>query len=242
MDVTKTIKWIKVDLYNEMSTVAANIFIKQLNEKPDSVLGFATGASPIGFYKQLVHHCQNGEISFSQVVSFNLDEYIGVPANSQMSYKTYMKEYLFDHVDIKDDNIYLPNSQTEDLVQECTDYEENIKKINGIDLQLLGIGVNGHIGFNEPGTPFDSLTHIVELSESTRMVNSRYFNSIEDVPTHAITMGIQSIMNTKAIVLLAFGESKRDAINRLRSGIVTEEFPASCLLNHENVTIIYGGF
>lgn len=236
-----TIKWIEVNSYEEMSEVAATIFERQLVNKPNSVLGLATGASPIGLYKKLVAYYEQGKISFDQVQTFNLDEYVGISQSSPASYWSYMHGHLFNHINIRSDNIHIPNGQAEDLVVECTKYDECIARAGGIDLQLLGIGVNGHIGFNEPGTPFDSVTHVVKLEDTTRTVNSIYFDNPADVPTHAITMGIQSIMNAKAIVLIAFGDSKLAAIEQLRSGVVTENFPASQLLTHPNVTIIYGG-
>ena len=235
------IKWIEVNSYDEMSEVAAAIFAKQLQVKPDSVLGLATGGSPVGMYEELVKRQQAGEISFKDVKTFNLDEYVGLEQSNPASYWTFMHDVLFDHVDIKAANIHLPNGMAADLAVECQQYDETIEAAGGIDLQLLGIGVNGHIGFNEPGTPFHSLTNIVELTESTRTENAIYFDNPADVPTHAITMGIQSIMNAKAIVLIAFGEKKLEAMDKLRSGIVTEDFPASQLLNHPDVTVIFGG-
>lgn len=234
-------KWIEVNSYDEMSKVAANIFTKQLQEKPTSILGLATGGSPVGMYEELVKRQQAGQVSFKDVITFNLDEYVGLDRKSPASYWTFMHEQLFNHVDIKEENIHLPNGKAEDLAEECVAYDARIKEAGGIDLQLLGIGVNGHIGFNEPGTPFESLTNIVELTESTRTENAIYFDDPKNVPTHAITMGIQSIMNAKEIVLIAFGEKKLEAIERLKSGIINEDFPASQLLNHPNVTVIYGG-
>ena len=236
-----TMKWIEVNSYDEMSEVAANIFTKQLQEKPVSILGLATGGSPVGMYEELVKRQQTGQVSFKDVITFNLDEYVGLDQTSPASYWTFMHEQLFNHVDIKEENIHLPNGKAEDLAAECIAYDARIKEAGGIDLQLLGIGVNGHIGFNEPGTPFESLTNIVELTESTRTENAIYFDDPKDVPTNAITMGIQSIMNAKEIVLIAFGEKKLEAIERLKSGIINEDFPASQLLNHPNVTVIYGG-
>lgn len=240
-NVISTIKWIEVNSYDEMSEVAARIFEQQLTTKPESILGLATGGTPVGLYKELVKSNKDGRISFKQVTTFNLDEYVGIPASSPVSYWTFMHKHLFNHVNIKADNIHLPNGQAEDLDAECKRYDESIEQVGGIDLQLLGIGVNGHIGFNEPGTPFTSLTNIVELTESTRTSNAIYFKNPKDVPRYAITMGIQSIMKAKAILLMAFGEKKIEAMDKLRSGVITEDFPASQLLNHPNVTIIYGG-
>ncbi len=239
--MTSTMKWIEVNSYDEMSAVAANIFTEQLKAKPASILGLATGGSPVGMYKELVKRQQAGDITFKDVKTFNLDEYVGLDQSSPASYWTFMHENLFNHVDMKEENIQLPNGKVDDLAAECVAYDDRIAEAGGIDLQLLGIGVNGHIGFNEPGTSFTSLTNIVELTESTRTENAIYFDDPADVPTQAITMGIQSIMNAKAIVLIAFGEKKLEAIEKLKSGVVTEDFPASQLLNHPNVTIIYGG-
>ncbi|WP_141904875.1 glucosamine-6-phosphate deaminase [Lysinibacillus sp. Y5S-8] len=234
-------KWIEVNTYEEMSEVAAHIFSKQIQEKPNSILGLATGGSPVGMYKKLVARHQAGHLSFKDVQTFNLDEYVGLEQTSPASYWTFMHKNLFNFVDIQEENIHLPNGKAADLATECLAYDGRIEEAGGIDLQLLGIGVNGHIGFNEPGTSFDSMTNIVELTESTRTENAIYFDDPSEVPTHAITMGIQSIMKAKEIVLIAFGEKKLDAMEKLKSGHVTEDFPASQLLNHPNVTIIYGG-
>ncbi|QDQ03325.1 glucosamine-6-phosphate deaminase [Lysinibacillus fusiformis] len=234
-------RWIEVNSYDEMSIVAASIFTEQLQVKPASILGLATGGSPVGMYKELVKGQQAGDISFKDVKTFNLDEYVGLDQSSPASYWTFMHENLFNHVDINEKNIHLPNGKVTNLAAECVAYDARIAEAGGIDLQLLGIGVNGHIGFNEPGTSFASLTNIVELTESTRTENAIYFDNPADVPTQAITMGIQSIMNAKAIVLIAFGEKKLEAIEKLQSGVVSEDFPASQLLNHPNVTVIYGG-
>ncbi|EFI67572.1 glucosamine-6-phosphate deaminase [Lysinibacillus capsici] len=234
-------KWIEVNTYEEMSEVAATIFSKQIQEKPDSVLGLATGGSPVGMYKELVARHQAGQLSFKEIQTFNLDEYVGIEQSSPASYFTFMHENLFNFVDIQPKNVHLPNGQAANLAEECAAYDKRIEEAGGIDLQLLGIGVNGHIAFNEPGTSFDAKTNIVELTESTRTENAIYFDDPSEVPTHAITMGIHSIMKAKEIVLIAFGEKKLAAIEKLKSGHITEEFPASQLLNHPNVTIIYGG-
>ncbi|MEC1303819.1 glucosamine-6-phosphate deaminase [Lysinibacillus capsici] len=234
-------KWIEVNTYEEMSEVAATIFSKQIQEKPDSVLGLATGGSPVGMYKELVARHQAGHLSFKEVQTFNLDEYVGIEQSSPASYFTFMHENLFNFVDIQPKNVHLPNGQAANLAEECAAYDKSIEEAGGIDLQLLGIGVNGHIAFNEPGASFDAKTNIVELTESTRTENAIYFDDPSEVPTHAITMGIHSIMKAKEIVLIAFGEKKLAAIEKLKSGHITEEFPASQLLNHPNVTIIYGG-
>lgn len=239
--LTDMVKWIEVNTYEEMSRMAAEIFSKQLKENPKSVLGLATGGTPIGLYEQLVEEVKQGGITFKDVTTFNLDEYVGLAQESPASYWTYMHETLFNHVDINEDNVHLPNGVAHNLEEECANYDKHIAAAGGIDLQLLGIGVNGHIGFNEPGTSFDSLTHVVELTESTRTENAIYFEEGAEMPTHAVTMGIQSIMNAKEIVLLAFGERKLEAMEQLKTGVLTEDFPASQLTTHPNITIIYGG-
>lgn len=231
---------IKVNSYEEMSQKASEILQKQLLEKQNSVLGLATGSTPIGLYEHLIKLNKEGKISFKDVVTFNLDEYVGLERTHNQSYYYFMQEQLFKHVDIKEENIHIPSGVAEDLEAECKRYEEQLKALGPVDLQILGVGVNGHIGFNEPGTDFSSRTHIVELDQSTREANARFFNNIDEVPTHAITMGIQSIMDSKKILLLAFGESKKDAIERLLSGEVTEDLPVSVLNKHSNVTVIYG--
>lgn len=232
--------WLKVNTYEEMSKKAAAIFEKQLREKPHSVLGLATGGTPIGFYNELVQCYIKGGISFEEVSTFNLDEYVGIGPKETTSYHKYMQEHLFSHVNIQSENINLPNGLAENLEEECTRYEKQIEQKGGIDLQLLGIGVNGHIGFNEPGTSFHSKTHVVELADKTKQDNAKYFPEGKTVPERAITMGIETIMNAKQIVLLAFGENKRETLKRIQEQGISEDFPASCLKKHPNVTIIYG--
>jgi len=185
---------VKVANYEEMSQKAADCIIRQVKEKPDSVLGLATGGTVTGTYQLLAKDHQKNGTSYRQILTVNLDEYIGISSEHEQSYHFYMKKRLFDHIQIPPENTYLPDGQAEDLEEECKRYDERIESLGGIDLQLLGIGVNGHIGFNEPGTPFDSKTHIVELSESTRKANARFFNTLEEVPKKAITMGIETIM------------------------------------------------
>lgn len=238
-NTTSAVKWVAASNYDEMSRIAADIFVSQLKENPKSVFGMATGSTPEGFYKKLVERYQAGEISFADVQSFNLDEYIGLEPDSEMSYHYYMAHNLFNHIDIKENNWHVPAGNAEDLDSVAAAYDAAIEAAGGIDIQLLGIGVNGHIGFNEPGTPFKLGTNIVELTQSTREANKIYFNKIEDVPSHAITMGINTIMHSRAVVLLICGASKQEAFDRLRSGEITEDFPASALHKHPNVTVIY---
>lgn len=229
---------IKAENYKEMSQLAAKYLIKQVNEKPNSVLGLATGSTPEGLYKEIIHHYTEGDVSFKEVATFNLDEYVGLSKDNDQSYYYYMHNLLFDHIDIKDEQANLPNGNTENLQEACKQYESSIQEAGGIDIQILGIGLNGHIGFNEPGTSFASQTHIVELDESTRKANARFFDSIDDVPAQAITMGIDSIMQSRQIILLVSGSQKAEALEKLVNGPITEKFPASILQKHANVTII----
>jgi glucosamine-6-phosphate deaminase len=229
---------VKVENYEEMSQKAADWIIRQVREKPDSVLGLATGGTVMGTYRLLAKdHRENGT-SYQQIQTVNLDEYIGLSAKEEQSYHFYMKKWLFDDIQIPPENTHLLNGQAEDLEGECQRYEKLIESLGGLDLQLLGIGVNGHIGFNEPGTPFDSKTHIVQLAESTRQANARFFNTPEEVPMKAITMGIGTIMKSKKILLLASGIKKAPIISKVLQGEITEEIPASVLKRHENAVII----
>ncbi len=239
VNAVANMKWIEAANYKEMSKLAADIFKTELKTNPKMVLGLATGGTPEGFYKEMVEAYKAGEISFEQAQSYNLDEYVGINPTNEASYHYYMDQQLFNHVDMKPENIHVPKGDTADLQVAAAQYDEMIEAAGGVDIQLLGIGVNGHIGFNEPGTSFALGTNVVELTESTREANKIYFNSIDEVPTHAITMGIQTIMNAKKVVLLISGTSKQEAMNRLRSGEVTEDFPASALHNHQDVTVIY---
>lgn len=241
MNAVVNLKWIEAANYEEMSKLAADMFKAELKHNPKMVLGLATGGTPEGFYKELVEAYQAGEISFEQAQSYNLDEYVGINPTNEASYHYYMDQNLFNHVDMKRENIHVPKGDTADLQAAAAHYDEMIEAAGGVDIQLLGIGINGHIGFNEPGTPFTLGTNVVELTESTRDANKIYFNSIDEVPTYAITMGIQTIMNAKKVVLLISGASKQEAMDRLRSGEVTEDFPASALHNHKDVTVIYTG-
>ena len=236
MNGVANIKWVEAASYEEMSKIAADIFKEKLKQNPATVLGLATGGTAEGFYKELVKAYKAGEISFENAQSFNLADNVGINTENKASY-----QQLFIHVDMKRENIHVPKGNTANLQATAAEYDAMIKAVGGIDIQLLGIGVNGHIGFNEPGTPFTLETNVIELTQSTREANKIYFNSIDEVPTHAITMGIQTIMNAKKVVLLISGALKQEAINRLRSGEVTEDFPASVLNNHQDVTVIYTG-
>ncbi|MFS8501779.1 MAG: glucosamine-6-phosphate deaminase, partial [Caldicoprobacter sp.] len=192
--------------YDEMSQTAAEIVAKQINSNPHTVLGLATGSTPVGMYKTLVKMYKEGKVDFSNVVTFNLDEYVGLDKDHPCSYHRFMDENLFNHINIKRENVHLPNGVAPSLEEECKAYEKMIAKAGGITLQVLGIGHNGHIGFNEPGTPFHSLTHVVELAQRTIEANSRFFNSPDEVPRKAISMGIKTIMQAQKILLLASGK------------------------------------
>lgn len=230
-------KLIKVKNYEELSKVAAEVVGTLVKAKPNATLGLATGSSPIGLYQNLIKMHQNKEISFQGITTYNLDEYCDLPREHPESYFSFMHRNLFHHIDIKEGNIHLPSSVGKDLQKNCDDYNNALNQAN-IDLQVLGIGGNGHIGFNEPNTAFSQETFVVELTEKTRIDNARFFNSLEEVPTHAITMGIHNIMQVNKILLIISGKSKQDAVKRLLSGEITETFPASILHKHQDVVVI----
>ena len=228
----------RVPDYDTMSKLAANVLSAQIIAKPDSVLGLATGSTPIGTYQKLVKWYEMGELDFSKITSVNLDEYRGLSGDNDQSYKYFMHEHLFDKVNIDTANTYLPNGLAEDPKEECKRYEKLIKELGGVDIQLLGMGHNGHIGFNEPGTPFDMETHCVDLQEKTIEANQRFFASRDEVPKQAYTMGIQTIMNAKKILILVSGEDKAETLKKALCGPVTPDVPASILQNHEDVVLI----
>ncbi|WDV45882.1 glucosamine-6-phosphate deaminase [Clostridiaceae bacterium M8S5] len=227
-----------VDNYEEMSKKAASIIMSCVVLKPNSVLGLATGSTPLGMYKELVKAYKRGDVDFSNVLSFNLDEYYGINKDNSQSYNYYMNENFFKHINIKKENTFIPSSKIEDLDQACKYYDQIINKHGGIDIQVLGIGQNGHIGFNEPDSKFVGETHLVNLKEDTINANARFFSSVDEVPKKAISMGIKSIMKAKKIVLLASGESKAHAIYSAVKGDITPEVPASILQLHPDVTVI----
>lgn len=231
-------KIIEAKDYQDMSKIAADYMIKKVCAFPKLKLGLATGGTPIGIYSNLIADHQKNGTSYHGVTSFNLDEYVGLSAHDPNSYRYYMNHNLFDHIDIQKNNTFVPHGDVDDIQRECAVYEDLLQKHKGIDIQILGIGKNGHIGFNEPGTSFESETHVVELTPSTRKANERFFNSLEEVPTKAITMGIATIMKSKEILLLISGEQKKEALERLLTGNVDESFPASVLKKHPYVTII----
>lgn len=229
---------IECETYDEMSEMAAQIIIQKVQVIPNTVLGLATGSTPIGLYEKLVQdHIYNGT-SYRDVTTFNLDEYIGLCQTHTQSYYTYMNRNLFGKIDIPMEQTHIPKGDTPDHFQEAQTYEERIQRAGGIDLQVLGIGKNGHIGFNEPGTSFSSRTHVVDLTLSTREANQLFFDSIEEVPTKAISMGVATIMESKEILLLISGAAKTEAYHRLIHGEIDEQFPASILKKHPNVTIL----
>lgn len=227
-----------VNNYEEMSKKAANVVTSQLILKPDSVLGFATGSTPLGMYKQLVKTYKAGHIDFQETTTFNLDEYYGLNKKNKQSYYFYMYENFFRHINIDMNRVNIPNGMAKNIDEECFEYERKIRSGGGIDLQVLGIGRNGHIGFNEPDIKFEALTHMVKLDEQTIKDNSRFFDSIEAVPTKAISMGIKTIMRAKRIILLASGKEKADAISGAIYGKIIPELPASVLQLHPDVIFI----
>ena len=224
--------------YNDLSRKAANIISAQIIMKPDAVIGLATGASPIGTYKQLIEWYNKGDLDFSEIRSVNLDEYKGLSADNPQSYAHYMYTNLFKYVNIAPENINIPNGLEFDDAIECARYDTVLQNLGGIDLQLLGIGGNGHIGFNEPGNNFDKSTHCVALSENTIQANSRFFESIDEVPKFAYTMGIKNIMQAKSILLIASGEAKAQAMYDAFYGPITPSCPGSILQLHNNVTVV----
>ena len=230
-------KVVVVANFDSMSAEVAKIVYGQISKKPHSVLGLATGSSPLGVYKLLVEYHKMGT-DFSKVTTFNLDEYVGLRPDHPQSYRWYMEENFFSKVNIKKEQTFIPNGVAEDLEAECLRYEDLIKQAGGIDLQLLGIGSNGHIGFNEPGSEFGTITRVVDLAESTIKDNSRFFESIDEVPTQAISMGIKTIMQAKEIILMASGGSKADAVYAAVYGPVTTEVPASVLQLHPAATLV----
>lgn len=229
---------IKVKNYKELSMQAAGIVAAQISRKKNTVLGLPTGQTPLGMYQELLKRFRKGEIDFSQVITFNLDEYYGLSPEHPQSYNYYMWQTFFNNINIKKENVFIPDGVTKDVQKECRYYESLIEKKGGIDLQFLGIGDNGHIGFNEPATALNSKTHLVNLSQATIEANSRFFNDIEDVPRKALTMGMGTIMKAKQIILLASGMKKAPAIAKTINGKVSTEVPASLLQLHRDVTII----
>ncbi len=229
--------WESFPTYDALSARAAQLFLTAIREQPNIALGLPTGRTPLGMYERVVAECSRQYHCFRDVVTFNLDEYAGISCEHPGSYCTFMKRVLFDHVDVDPRNTHIPDGAAGDLDAECARYEGDITAAAGLGLTFLGLGSNGHIAFNEPGTPWTSRTRVVELTASTRAANAALFPG-QEVPTHAITMGIGTILDSKRIVLLASGERKREAIERLRSGVSTEGFPASALWTHEECLVL----
>ena len=231
--------FIKVEAYEKLSELAGQKIESLVRSNPNCVLGLATGSSPLGTYAYLVDKCANDGLDFSGVTSVNLDEYVGLDGTNDQSYRYFMNTNLFNKVNINIDNTYVPNGCASDLEKEGFEYDELIKSLGGIDLQLLGIGLDGHIGFNEPDEFFTAQTHPVKLDESTIEANARFFASKDEVPTMAITMGMKSIMQAKSIVLIANGSKKKDILEKALFGPITPTVPASILQLHPDLTVIY---
>lgn len=231
-------KIIKAADYYHMSRMAANIISAQVIIKPDCILGLATGSTPIGTYEQLIRWYEKGDLDFSLVSSINLDEYKGISPKNEQSYQYFMNKYLFSHININSLNTHIPNGLELDTTKACNDYNEIIGKSGGVDLQLLGLGNNGHIGFNEPGSAFEKETHCVNLSQSTVDANSRFFTSMNDVPKQAYTVGIKTIMQAKKIVVIVSGESKAEIVKTAFYGPISPLVPASVLQLHNDVVLI----
>lgn len=232
-------KLIETATYEKLSRSAANLISAQVILKPDSVLGLATGSSPVGTYRQLIDWYKKGDVDFDKVISINLDEYVGLSAKDEQSYRRFMNENFFDHINIRQENTFVPDGCAKNLDAACKAYDAHIEAVGGIDLQLLGIGLDGHIGFNEPDDVFVKNTHVVTLDPSTIKANARFFENEEQVPRRAITMGMVSIMQAKKIVLIANGAAKRDILEKAFFGPITPRIPASILQLHPDITVIY---
>ena len=224
--------------YEELSKIAADELAKVVIENPKAVLGLATGGSPVGLYKELIKKYNNNEVDFSQCTSVNLDEYVGLNAEQEQSYRYFMNSNFFDHINIDKAKTFVPNGLAENLEEECKNYDKKIEELGGIDVQLLGIGNNGHIAFNEPGQNLSAGTSIITLTEDTIEANARFFNSKDEVPKQALTMGLGGIMKAKKIILIASGENKAEAIKGLFSGKITTANPATMLQMHRDVVVI----
>jgi glucosamine-6-phosphate deaminase len=226
------------DSDQKLNAAAANIISGLIQTKPRAVLGLATGGTPVGIYRHLVSDFKLGMFSFKEVTTFNLDEYVGLPADHPESYHSYMRRNLFDHIDIQPFQAHLPDGNALDAEAECRRYDEQIDRAGQVDLQLLGLGHNGHIGFNEPAETLVSGTHVVELAEATREANARYFQSLDEVPTQALTMGVGTILKAKMILLVVKGTDKADIVHRALQGPITTDCPASLLQTHPNLVVL----
>jgi len=224
--------------YEELSRKSAEIIVSQVNQKKDSVLGLATGGTPVGMYQELVKSYREGKVDFGKVITFNLDEYYGVDPKNVNSYHYYMNTNFFDHVNIDRKNINIPNGMSKDIEKECREYDEKIQSLGGIDLQILGVGLNGHIGFNEPARELMSTTHITDLTKETINANARFFEDISQVPTKAITVGMATILRSKKIVVLINGKNKSKIFDKITGKKITTQIPATLLQLHPDVTIV----
>ena len=231
--------FITVKTYEELSQKAADLIAAQILVKPHCVLGLATGSSPVGTYKRLIEDNKNGKLDFSTVTSVNLDEYVGLDGTNDQSYRYFMNDNLFNHVNINKEKTFVPNGCADDLKAEGNAYDAMIKELGGIDLQLLGIGLDGHIGFNEPDDYFTAATHEVALDDSTIKANARFFANEDEVPKTAITMGMLSIMQAKKVLLIANGAAKKEIVEKAFFGPIDPKVPASILQLHPDVTVIY---
>ena len=224
--------------YDQLSRIAAGLIAAQVNRKPNSLLGFATGSTPLGTYKQLISMCNAGDVDFSRISTVNLDEYVGLSATHPQSYAYFMRENLFDHINIVLANTNIPDGLNPNPESECRRYDYVIRGFGGVDLQLLGIGHDGHIGFNEPADHFSAGTNCVTLTDVTREANKRFFDSIDDVPHQALTMGIHDIMMAKSVLLIVSGSDKAEILKAAVTGPVTPQLPASILQFHPCCTVI----
>lgn len=227
-------RFIICDNYEQMSKKAAEFVAAQIILSPNCNLGLATGSTPIGMYKNLV----DMGVDFSEVTTFNLDEYYPIKQTNEQSYHYFMTKHLYSKVNLKKENIFIPNGETDDPMAECKRYEKAIREHGGLDMQVLGIGQNGHIGFNEPSEALNSFTHVTSLTQNTIAANSRFFDSIDDVPTKALTMGVATIMRSKRILLLASGREKAHVVHALQGNMIDPEIPATILAAHNDVTIV----
>ncbi|WP_294188585.1 glucosamine-6-phosphate deaminase [uncultured Clostridium sp.] len=224
--------------YDELSKVAANEMASVVKNNPKAILGLATGGSPIGMYKELIKMNKEGEIDFSKVTTVNLDEYVGLSGDHPQSYRYFMNENLFNHINIDKKNTYVPNGLAKNIEEECKNYDNKIENLGGTDVQLLGIGNNGHIAFNEPDEDLVSGTHLTNLTQDTIQANARFFDSIDEVPKTALTMGLGGIMKSKKIIVIASGESKAEAVKAMVNGKISTKMPASMLQMHRDVVVI----
>ena len=224
--------------YEELSKVAANEMADVVKNNPSAILGLATGGSPVGMYKELIRMNEAGEVDFSKVTTVNLDEYVGLSGDHPQSYRYFMNDNLFNHINIDKNNTYVPNGLAEDIEAECRNYDNKIAELGGTDIQLLGVGNNGHIAFNEPDENLVSGTHLTGLTQDTIEANARFFDSIDEVPKTALTMGLGGIMKSKKIIVIASGESKAEAVKAMVSGKISTNMPASMLQMHRDVTVI----